>query len=117
MSDIAEVPLASKRNRHDGDSGTSFQITTIGKSLNTRRVVGGWRKTAAGGLETGGRTTRAPVCRPPFRERRAPLLNNLSKGEGELKCMRDQAGTSISWKCATPFPNGRPAIGADRDAS
>jgi hypothetical protein len=26
------------------------------------------------GLETGGRTTRTSVCRPPFRERRAPLL-------------------------------------------
>jgi hypothetical protein len=35
---------------------------------------GGGGRPRLRGLKTGGRTTRFTVCRPPFRERRAPLL-------------------------------------------
>jgi hypothetical protein len=39
VSDNAEVPLACKRNRPVGDSGTPFRTTPRAKYLNTRRVL------------------------------------------------------------------------------
>jgi hypothetical protein len=44
----------------------------LGNGVSGVRVGGGGRPRR--GLETGGRTTRATVRHPPFRERRAPLL-------------------------------------------
>jgi hypothetical protein len=44
------------------------------RRAGVRRVGWGGRKTALGGTGDRGRTTRASVCHPPFRERRAPLL-------------------------------------------
>ncbi|MDR1216160.1 MAG: hypothetical protein LBK25_05730 [Treponema sp.] len=38
VSDNAEVPLACKRNRQVGDSGTPFQTAPRMKYLNTLRV-------------------------------------------------------------------------------
>jgi hypothetical protein len=40
VSDNEQVPLVYKRNRQDGDSGTTFRIMPVGKLSDTRRVRG-----------------------------------------------------------------------------
>ncbi|MDR1216404.1 MAG: hypothetical protein LBK25_06960 [Treponema sp.] len=47
-----------------GVSGVVSDVGWGGGAEDRRRRAG----------DRGGRTTRAPVCRPPFRKRRAPLL-------------------------------------------
>jgi hypothetical protein len=45
----------------------------VGTRRKTRRMVGGVAEyPPSAGMETGGRTTGALVCHPPFKERRAP---------------------------------------------
>ncbi|MDR1216369.1 MAG: hypothetical protein LBK25_06780 [Treponema sp.] len=56
-------------------------------------LVGGWRKTAEGGLETGGRTTRAPVRHPPLWKTAPPLIYGACLAAAHFKASCRDSGT------------------------
>jgi hypothetical protein len=75
--------------------------------VRTRCGLGGGSSPHLRGLERGGRTTRATVCRPPFKERRAPLLFMAPALRRHLRIMRRfrlrASITVMSRSAALPF--------------